>query len=106
MRTDCKLYSKEFIETTKEYIMKTWDEKYLNREIEEASTHATECDKEEAPHEAIRPTNIELKELPIIVTDYSDVACKGDTIPKRWIQNFNERCYKGDTIYFDRVRLL
>lgn len=43
--------------------------------------------------------------LPIIVTDYSDVACKGDTIPKKWIQNFNERCYKGDTIYFDRVRL-
>lgn len=43
--------------------------------------------------------------LPIIVTDYSNVACTGDTIPKKWIQNFNERSYKGDTVYFDRVRL-
>lgn len=43
--------------------------------------------------------------LPIIVTDYSNVLCNGDTIPKKWIQNFNERSYKGDTVYFDRVRL-
>jgi len=43
--------------------------------------------------------------LPIIVTDYSNVACIGDSIPKKWIQNFNERSYKGDTVYFDRVRL-
>lgn len=43
--------------------------------------------------------------LPIIVTDYSNVACTGDSIPKKWIQNFNERSYKGDTVYFDRVRL-
>jgi hypothetical protein len=43
--------------------------------------------------------------LPIIVTDYSNVVCKGDTIPQKWIQNFNERSYKGDTIFFDRVRM-
>jgi hypothetical protein len=43
--------------------------------------------------------------LPIIVTDYSNVACIGDSIPKKWIQNFNERSYKGDTVYFDRVRM-
>ena len=28
MRTDCKLYSKEFVDCAKEYIIKTWDEKY------------------------------------------------------------------------------
>lgn len=71
MRTDCKLYSKEFVQSTKEYIIKTWDEKYVNKE--EASTHTrttnVEKDDVEAPHEAIRPTNIELKELPITVTD-------------------------------------
>jgi len=44
--------------------------------------------------------------LPIIVTDYSNVVCTGDSIPKKWIRQFNERSYKGDTIYFDRVRLL
>jgi DNA topoisomerase-1 len=67
MRTDCKLYSKEFVDCAKEYIIKTWDEKYII-ERGEASTHARVEDVE-TPHEAIRPTNIELKELPITVTD-------------------------------------
>ena len=69
MRTDCKLYSKEFVDCAKEYIIKTWDEKYII-ERGEASTHArVEEEDVDAPHEAIRPTNIELKELPITVTD-------------------------------------
>jgi hypothetical protein len=42
-------------------------------------------------------------DLPIIITDYTNVVCQGDTIPKRWVENFKERSYKGDTIYFDRV---
>lgn len=41
--------------------------------------------------------------LPIVVTDYSSVSCKGDTIPKNWIATFNERGYKGDTILLDNI---
>jgi len=66
MRTDCKLYSKEFVDCAKEYIIKTWDEKYVNGGEAITSKEGVE---EDAPHEAIRPTNIELKELPITVTD-------------------------------------
>ncbi len=41
--------------------------------------------------------------LPIVVTDYSSVTCKGDTIPTAWKQIFHDRSYKGDTIYFDKI---
>ena len=41
--------------------------------------------------------------LPIVVTDYSSVSCKGDTIPKNWIATFNERGYKGDTVLIDNI---
>lgn len=44
--------------------------------------------------------------LPIVVTDYSFGKSNGDTIPQAWIGTFNERCYKGDTIYFDKIKLL
>ena len=67
MRTDCKQYSKDFILTAKEYIVRTWNENYVN-ERGEATTH-TPNKEEDAPHEAIRPTNILTKELPITVTD-------------------------------------
>lgn len=41
--------------------------------------------------------------LPIVVTDYSQFACKGDTIPKIWVETFRERSYKGDTIFIDKI---
>jgi hypothetical protein len=41
--------------------------------------------------------------LPIIFTDYSSTKCVGDALPKNWIDIFNERTYKGDTIYFDHI---
>ncbi len=44
--------------------------------------------------------------LPIIFTDYSTVQCVNDTIPKRWVSLFKERSYKGDTVYFDNVKVL
>ena len=44
--------------------------------------------------------------LPIIFTDYSSVQCKGNSIPKEWVNIFNERSYKGDTIYIDNIKVL
>ncbi len=41
--------------------------------------------------------------LPIIVTDYSSDNFTGDTLNTLWKNNFNERLYKGDTVYFERV---
>lgn len=41
--------------------------------------------------------------LPIVVTDYTQFSCKGDTIPKSWVDVFKQRSYRGDTIYIDKI---
>jgi len=65
MRTDSKKYSKEFIDSTKDYIVRTYEEKYINENINSLINNSSESSNlvQEA-HEAIRPTNISLKELP------------------------------------------
>lgn len=86
MRTDSKKYSKEFIDSTKAYIIKNYEEKYIGKHIDglinngtlnESATPTTTkitkpktkqiTDKKanvQEAHEAIRPTNISLRELP------------------------------------------
>jgi len=75
MRTDSKKYSKNFIEEAKNYIQMNYVDgiKYINEDIESLSTNeqpsenqTKEPDKNlrQEAHEAIRPTNISLKELP------------------------------------------
>lgn len=84
MRTDSKTYSKEFVETAKEYIMRNFPtgEMFINKNIDmitsglnkpesnpEIKTSKKKTKKSDIPlpqeaHEAIRPTNISLKELP------------------------------------------
>ena len=78
MRTDSKTYSAEFLATVKEYIVRTYaqGEKYIGENIDSMATGAVKepdkkknAKKTEKPppqeaHEAIRPTNISLCELP------------------------------------------
>ena len=70
MRTDSKIYSKEFIEKSKDYIKKEYGEEYIHQNIdllsETGEVKPTKKNKVKAQeaHEAIRPTNIELKLLP------------------------------------------
>lgn len=81
MRTDSKKYSPEFIENTKNYILRNYDPTYINENIDvlcgrnmnkkvakkdgknKAKTD-TKNDLSQEAHEAIRPTNISLKDLP------------------------------------------
>jgi DNA topoisomerase-1 len=80
MRTDSKTYSAEFLATVKEYIVRTYaqGEKYIGENIDSMATGATKNEATKEPekkkntikpppqeaHEAIRPTNISLCELP------------------------------------------
>lgn len=73
MRTDSKTYSKDFIETTKEYILRNFPtgDAYINENIHLLANGLTkETGKKylvtpQEAHEAIRPTTISLKELPL-----------------------------------------
>jgi len=72
MRTDSKTYSGEFIATVKDYIRRQYgaDDKYIGEQIDTMSNSSpkTEIKKTgnvtQDAHEAIRPTNISLCELP------------------------------------------
>ena len=82
MRTDSKTYSKEFINSTKEYIIRNYEAKYINENIDNLVTGTNKPDEtkkkkskkteekqvkdslRQEAHEAIRPTNISLFELP------------------------------------------
>jgi len=72
MRTDSKKYSCGFIETVKTYIMRTYNDgnKYINKDIDLLSSNnnnnnlTKDNNLLQEAHEAIRPTNISLFELP------------------------------------------
>ena len=73
MRTDSQTYSDEFKTSVEKYILHNYDETYLNAEMfkvkeEKKSSKkgkGKEKEKEkDSAHEAIRPTDISLKELP------------------------------------------
>lgn len=58
MRTDSTRYSDEFLTTAHEYILSVYDERYCKDLLKNIPTEEKEA------HEAIRTTNIHLKELP------------------------------------------
>ena len=77
MRTDSKIYSNDFIDSTKKYIIKNYDAKYINENIDSMNTgvslvkesvkkkqQTTDKPPPQEAHEAIRPTDISLFELP------------------------------------------
>jgi DNA topoisomerase I len=60
MRTDSKSYSRDFIECAKEYITREYDTNYINEQIDDLVSKS----KDNEAHEAIRPTDISLIDLP------------------------------------------
>ena len=82
MRTDSRKYSPDFIETTKNYIIRNYEAVYINEKIDALCGRAAmskknvknddkkktksnqKNDLSQEAHEAIRPTNISLKDLP------------------------------------------
>lgn len=106
MRTDSKKYSKEFIESTKDYITRTYEEKYINGNLNDLINNGEknnlEIKKEkketqnnliQEAHEAIRPTNISLKELP------SNSDSKEKKMYKLIWENTLESCMSAASFY-------
>jgi DNA topoisomerase-1 len=68
MRTDSKVYSKEFIESAKGFIIRTYnDERFINPLLGKVEQKG--ANKTQEAHEAIRPTNISLSDLPPSIID-------------------------------------
>jgi len=90
MRTDSKAYCKEFINLTKTYIIRNYnDEKYINQEIEKVEKQ----ENNEEAHEAIRPTNISLKDLP------DEVDSKEKKLYKLIWENTLESCMSAASFF-------
>lgn len=62
MRTDSMIYNDEFITSAQEYITNTYDKKYISGIISNKKTKKNKIVQE--AHEAIRPTNINLINIP------------------------------------------
>ena len=103
MRTDSKKYSKEFVDSTKEYIVRIYEEKYVNENIDilinnrekniNEKKSETQNNLIQEAHEAIRPTNISLKELP------DNLDSKEKRMYKLIWENTLESCMTSATFY-------
>jgi DNA topoisomerase I len=98
MRTDSKKYSNEFIDSTKDYIVRTYEDKYINENINSLINNR-ETNQDESSnlvqeaHEAIRPTNISLKELP------DNLDSKEKRMYKLIWENTLESCMSSASFY-------
>jgi DNA topoisomerase-1 len=66
MRTDSTTYSKEFIATSKKYIIENYGSEYVNKNIESLSETKSKGKKDveaQEAHEAIRPVKVHIKEI-------------------------------------------
>ena len=104
MRTDSKVYSEEFINTASEYINKTYSTEYFNNGLLNKNDKSSEKPKNtkkktkkenfaQEAHEAIRPTNISLCELP------QEVDSKERRMYKLIWQNTLESCMNPASYY-------
>lgn len=110
MRTDSKVYSSEFIENVSDYINKTYNPQYFNSSLlaggkkEETKSRGkkkeTNTEFAQEAHEAIRPTNISLRELPEELD--SSIATFGSKVRRMYKliwTNTLESCMSPGTFY-------
>jgi DNA topoisomerase-1 len=114
MRTDSKTYSGEFLETVKDYIKLTYaqGDKYISENIEslatgtsvsKKATKKTDKPPPQEAHEAIRPTNISLYELPETAATFGPSAATFGSKERRmykliW-ENTLESCMSSATFH-------
>ena len=101
MRTDCAVYSKEFIDNASKYITDTWGKEYVKSDVNSLSERSeskkkTKKKKEETKaqeaHEAIRPTNIK-----VVSIDDSDFSPREKKLYKLIWSHTCESCMEKAT---------
>ena len=95
MRTDSHKYSKEFIDSAKNYITKQYDLKYVGETIDSLLTSTLDGEA----HEAIRPTNISL----LIIPD--NMESKERKMYKLIWENTLESCMAAATFHSITARI-
>jgi DNA topoisomerase-1 len=115
MRTDSKKYSKEFIDSTEDYIIRTYEEKYINENINSLINNGEKNEEEniktkdkknetnnlvQEAHEAIRPTSISLKDLP------DNLDSKEKRMYKLIWENTLESCMSSASFYSITANIL
>jgi len=117
MRTDSKAYSAEFLELTKEYITKTYTAEYIGNLLDKTSNDKSQKETvkkrgkkkdnditevkdslREKAHEAIRPTNISLQNLPEEI-DSKTFGSKERRMYKLIWSNTLESCMAAASFY-------
>lgn len=102
MRTDSKIYSKEFIDKAAQFINKRWGQDYVHENIESLSENSKSKSKSKSKkekekekdsnaqeaHEAIRPTNVNLDNI----NDEDDCSAKTKKLYKLIWRNTVESC--------------
>jgi DNA topoisomerase-1 len=114
MRTDSKVYSEEFINSASEYIVKTYNAEYINPNLKPNTNETKEEPKKgkkkekkekkenfaQEAHEAIRPTNISLQQLPEdIDSNTSTFGSKERKMYKLIWSNTLESCMSAASFY-------
>jgi DNA topoisomerase-1 len=103
-----RFYSKEFIDSAKDYIVRTYEEKYINENINILINNGEKNNSDKGKkdnliqeaHEAIRPTNISLKDLP------DNLDSKEKRMYKLIWENTLESCMASATFYSITANIL
>jgi len=95
MRTDSRKYSPVFIEIATRYITDNWSKQHINESIQDLSSEKSQNDPTVA-HEAIRVTNINMRDFAIISTANNNMS-SAERIYKMIWQNTVQSCMSSAT---------
>ena len=125
MRTDSKVFSYKFIQDVKEYTISNWGDDYVHKHIDSLLLHKKNKEndgKTQDAHEAIRPTDILIKEIPVhyhprekkvysLIWRISCAACMSDCILNSFTVSVTAPCdyvykYTASKIAFPGWKIL
>jgi DNA topoisomerase I len=96
MRTESRKYSPVFTEIAAKYIAETWTKEHVNAELQTTEEPLPQTTEEPLAHEAIRVTNIHMRDFAIISTASNNMASLERMYKMIW-QNTVQSCMSNAT---------